>query len=202
MKPIRPRRLHPDEEHLWRRVAESVAPLHPPRCHPCTPAAARPEGPPPEPLPAPGLPPDFAIGAHASGEGRSRNVTSPTASAPRMDGRAFLRMARGKLAPEARIDLHGMTLADARPALSGFILRGHSAGKRLVLVITGKGRGGPGDGPIPERPGILKRAVPQWLSAPPLSLLVLEVAEAHRRHGGSGAYYVYLRRSREQRSRP
>ena len=114
-----------------------------------------------------------------------------------MDRKAFTRMKRGKLKPEARIDLHGLTLAEAQPRLSRFIQAAHADGKRLVLVITGKGRSGRDDGdPIPTRPGALRRQVPDWLMRPPLSTMVLDIAPAHIRHGGEGAYYVYLRRSR------
>lgn len=113
-----------------------------------------------------------------------------------MDAKAFARMSRGKLAPEARIDLHGLTLAEAQPELIRFILNAQSQGLRLVLVITGKGRRGDDDGPIPRRPGVLKHQVPQWLHRAPLAPAVMQVAEAHLKHGGSGAYYVYLRRPR------
>jgi len=71
-------------------------------------------------------------------------------------------MSRGKLAPEARIDLHGMTLAEAHPELIRFILSSQAQGLRLVLVITGQGRRGSDDGPIPQRQGILRRQVPDW----------------------------------------
>jgi DNA-nicking Smr family endonuclease len=113
-----------------------------------------------------------------------------------MDRRKHSRMIRGKLDPEARIDLHGLTLAEAQPALASFILSSRTRGLRLVLVITGKGRTRPADdlGPIPRRPGALKVEVPRWLRSGPLALSVLEVREAHHRHGGTGAYYVYLRR--------
>ncbi len=105
-------------------------------------------------------------------------------------------MVRGKLKPEARIDLHGMTLAQAHPALNSFILNAHADGLRLVLVITGKGKTRSDSGPIPERIGLLRNQVPRWLDMAPLRPLVLQVEESHRRHGGSGAYYVYLRRPR------
>jgi len=119
------------------------------------------------------------------------------AAAPvRMDAKSFARMSRGKLVPESRLDLHGLTLAEAHPELIGFILNAQSAGLRLVLVITGKGRPGADHGPIPQPHGVLKHQVPQWLHMPPLGPAVLQVAEAHLRHGGSGAYYVYLRRGR------
>ena len=104
------------------------------------------------------------------------------------------KLRRGKLAPEARIDLHGMTLAEAHVALTGFILMSRTLGRRLVLVITGKGRSRGGSAPM--QPGALRQQVPDWLRLPPLGEAVLQVAPAHRRHGGEGAYYVYLRRGR------
>ena len=113
-----------------------------------------------------------------------------------MDRKAFGRMKRGKLAPEARIDLHGMTLDRAHPALTQFILSSHGSGKRLVLVITGKGKGVDDRGPLPVPKGVLKRQVPHWLSIPPLAQAVLQVSSAHISHGGDGALYVYLRRTR------
>ena len=93
---------------------------------------------------------------------------------------------------EARLDLHGMTLAAAHPQLIGFILSSHAQGRRLVLVITGKGRGD--HGPLPTRPGALRHQVPHWLHMQPLAPVVQQVTAAHYRHGGEGAYYVYLRR--------
>jgi DNA-nicking Smr family endonuclease len=111
-----------------------------------------------------------------------------------MDRKAHRKLTRGKLSPEARIDLHGMTLAAAHPALMRFIADAHARGLRLVLVITGKGKERDEFGPIPTRTGVLKHQVPQWLTAGALRTLVLQVTEAHRTHGGAGAYYVYLRR--------
>lgn len=113
-----------------------------------------------------------------------------------MDQKAFGKMKRGKIKPEGRIDLHGMTLDRAHPALSRFILSAHKSGKRLVLVITGKGKMRDEGGPIPTRHGVLRHQVPQWLGMPPLSAVVLQVTQAHISHGGGGAYYVYLRRQR------
>ncbi|SFS84202.1 DNA-nicking endonuclease, Smr domain [Sulfitobacter marinus] len=113
-----------------------------------------------------------------------------------MDSKAFTKLKRGKLNPEGRIDLHGMTLDRAHPALTRFILNAHKNGKRLVLVITGKGKMRDEGGPIPVRHGVLRHQVPQWLSMPPLASAVLQVSQAHISHGGGGAYYVYLRRQR------
>ena len=114
----------------------------------------------------------------------------------RMDHAAFRKMTRGKLKPEGRIDLHGMTLSQAHPALTRFILDAHAAGKRLVLVITGKGKDRETPDPIPIRRGVLRHQVPMWLHNPPLGAVVLDIREAHQRHGGGGAYYVYLKKAR------
>ena len=88
------------------------------------------------------------------------------------------------------MDLHGLTQAEAHADLTGFILLSHQIGRRLVLVITGKGRS-------EGQAGILRQQVPHWLSLPPLRPLVLQIAEAHQSHGGGGAIYVYLRKNRD-----
>ena len=113
-----------------------------------------------------------------------------------MDRRRFDKLRRGRLQPEARLDLHGMTSERAYRALVAFILAAHATGLRLVLVITGKGRPGELDALAPQRHGVLRHSLPHWLSAPLLASKVLQVAPAHVRHGGAGAYYVYLRRQR------
>lgn len=113
-----------------------------------------------------------------------------------MDKKSFTKMKRGKIRPEGRLDLHGMTLDRAHPALTRFILSSHASGRRLVLVITGKGKMRDDGGPIPVRHGVLRHQVPQWLKMPTLSSVVLQVTQAHVSHGGHGAYYVYLRRQR------
>jgi DNA-nicking Smr family endonuclease len=111
-----------------------------------------------------------------------------------MDAKTHGKMTKGKLAPEARIDLHGLTLSEAHPELIHFVMNAHSDGLRLVLVITGKGKRGQDLGPIPQRMGVLRHQVPHWLRQPPLGAAVLQISEAHLKHGGSGAFYVYLRR--------
>jgi DNA-nicking Smr family endonuclease len=85
-----------------------------------------------------------------------------------MDAGTHAKMTRGKLHPEARIDLHGLTLAEAHPELIRFILNAQSQGLRLVLVITGKGKRRDDTGPIPQRVGALRHQVPHWLHLPPL----------------------------------
>lgn len=150
--------------------------------------------------PSPDPLPRFRVGEKAEPSRKDdlqRPLSDRLEAAPlRMDRKAHVRMKRGKLSPEGRIDLHGMTLEEAHPALVSFVLTAHAEGKRLLLVITGKGRTGEVSGPMPARRGVLRHQVPQWLRMPPLSHVVLQVREAHIRHGGHGALYVYLGRRR------
>jgi len=207
----RRRGLTEEDRALWKRVAASVTPQtsqssgkraepDPAPADPPVPSAVHDMPPVPKPVIRP-KPSAFRIGEKAQPRTPGHEL-APTAGAElraqpvRMDRKAHKRMTRGKLEPEARIDLHGMTLAEAHPELLDFIARAYGRGMRLVLVITGKGREREEPGPIPVPRGILKTQVPRWLQSGPLRLMVLQVTEAHQSHGGTGAYYVYLRRHR------
>ena len=97
------------------------------------------------------------------------------------------RLKRGLHRIEARLDLHGMTQAEAHGELAAFIAAARAAGRRCVLVITGRGLGQSG-------PGVLKSSVPRWLEEPELRRHVLAIAPAQPQHGGAGATYLLLRR--------
>lgn len=97
------------------------------------------------------------------------------------------KLARGHLALEARIDLHGLIQSDAHGILLDFLLRAHDRGLRHVLVITGKGSSFGSE-------GALKRAVPFWFSKAEFRFLISSYEPAARQHGGDGALYVRLSR--------
>ncbi len=137
---------------------------------------AEPSPPPAKPAPpSPPRPPEMTLPQIEAG------------AAAGVDARTVTRLKRGQLRPEARIDLHGMTLDEAHRAVSGFIAR--SAGERLhcVIVITGKGRVG-------QTSGTLRTELPRWLNLSPTRSRILAFAVARPRDGGGGAYYVLLRR--------
>ncbi|MSU90683.1 DNA mismatch repair protein MutS [Rhodobacteraceae bacterium 2CG4] len=204
------RRLTEDERALWDRFSATLTPIEKrrrdtgagtgvpePRNRPSPPEATTPPRAEPPPLPPPQIPRPQQTPA----KGRVRVSLSPDpmdrlrTAPPRMDAKTFGRLKRGKLAPEARIDLHGMSAQRAHAALRMFLADAYAREMRLVLVITGKGRR---DHPMdpPARQGVLRNELPHWLAQPPLSALVLQTSPAHDRHGGGGAYYVYLRRRR------
>lgn len=99
------------------------------------------------------------------------------------------RVARGKQAIDARLDLHGLTQDEAHGALLRFLRSAGARGARLVLVITGKGSKNLGGR------GVLKQQVPHWLSLPEFRSLVVGFEDAHIAHGGEGALYVRVRRA-------
>jgi DNA-nicking Smr family endonuclease len=148
---------------------------------PSEPAAAKPESPESKPTPKP--PP--------------RRIR-PTG----IDGRTAERLRKGAIEPDAKLDLHGLTEEGAHQALAAFLRSASMRGARLVLVVTGKGLkpsapDEPFDLELDRRTrGILKAMVPRWLQEPALVRLVADARTAHRRHGGSGALYVYLRKER------
>jgi DNA-nicking Smr family endonuclease len=118
-----------------------------------------------------------------------------------IDGRTSERLRRGLLEPQSRLDLHGLTEAAAHRALARFLQSAHAQGLRLVLVVTGKGlKPAADDEPFDlelhaRLRGVLRTMAPRWLKEPALAPLVAEVRAAHRRHGGGGALYIYLRKS-------
>jgi DNA-nicking Smr family endonuclease len=178
------RRLSEEERTLWQGVIRSIAPLR-------RRFLAEPEpGPdvvPPKPAKVPAksklLPPVVA--------------PPPKPAAPPLvplGRRLRKRVARGSHAIDGRLDLHGLTQAEAHHALLHFLHRTHAHGGGLVLVITGKGVLG---GDHASERGVLKRQVPLWLRLPEFRNLIVGFESASSGHGGEGALYIRLRRPRE-----
>ena len=187
--------LSEEDQKLWEMVIQSAEPLHAASyAQPAPiPPAKRPEVKTPRPI--------TPFNMHGRPEPRLRfdlatDPMQPLSRAPQMlDKRTHDKLRKGKKSPEARIDLHGMTAAQAHGALRGFILSSHARGLRLVLVITGKGNTTRDEiGIMPTRNGVLRHALPQWLGTPDMHPMILQISSAHLRHGGGGAYYVYLKK--------
>lgn len=97
--------------------------------------------------------------------------------------RTMRRLARGYYAVQGEIDLHGLTVSEARPKLEAFIEDSVRARRRCVRVVHGKGLGSGARGPV------LKAAVNRWLRRWDR---VLAFVSTRRVDGGTGAVYVLL----------
>ncbi|GAB4362828.1 MAG: Smr/MutS family protein [Kiloniellaceae bacterium] len=186
--------LSPEDRHLWQHVARQAKPLSGrDRLHSKTvellqqqmaddAGAAKPVVTPkrraaaalPRPLPV---------------EADRQPVPLSHGSRAGLDRRRAERLSRGKLPIEATLDLHGLRQADAHRRLEHFLADCQAAGKRCVLVVTGKGL-------HKEEGGVLRSAVPRWLNEMPNRSRVLSFDYAQQKHGGTGALYVLLRRRR------
>jgi|TARA_B110000305_G_C19455253_1_gene650493 DNA-nicking Smr family endonuclease len=113
-----------------------------------------------------------------------------------VDKRVSSKMKAGKIDPEATLDLHGYRLTQAKSALRGFLFRAYESKKRLVLIITGKGKPKAEWDLNLDYRGVLRNEVPVWLEEAPLAGLILSVKKANSKHGGGGALYVYLRKNK------
>jgi DNA-nicking Smr family endonuclease len=175
--------LETDAE-LWARVARSARPL---RKGAVVPRAAAPK---PRAKPA-------SKQSSPASKPAAKPVAKPVPAArgETLDRQTARKLEGGRLAVEARLDLHGMRQRDAHATMRKFLKSAQGKGYRHVLVITGKGAA-----PDTSRPfyqagerGVLRQAVPHWLTAPDLAHIVISYSEAPRRLGGEGALYVRLR---------
>jgi DNA-nicking Smr family endonuclease len=175
----RRRVLSPEDRVLWAAVTKTIAPLRE------FPVANEDDG---AKTAAAALP--AAPAAKSAWISPAFPEKKPPPLAP-LGRRMKQRVARGKETIDGRLDLHGLTQREAHAALLQFLRIASARDARLVLVITGKGaRTGEG-----ER-GVLKRKVPQWLGLPEFRVLVIGFEDAHVTHGGEGALYIRIRRTR------
>ncbi len=190
-KDSKPRKAVPDAA-LWRAATKDVTPL-----------GARPAAKPPEGTPAPEKPAKDPAAKTSKASARARaaqaRAVAPPPRAPALpelapgsvaglDKRRAQRLRRGRLPIEARLDLHGMTRAEAHGRLVSFIVESRDRGRRCVLVITGTGR-------RRDEAGVLRAAVPRWLNLPPCRERILAFATAQPNDGGDGALYVLLKKA-------
>ncbi len=183
------RKLSADERILWGKVARSTRPM-PGKAGALTELDA------------------FLAEAEAAAEREQEKQTPATPTAPQpavpstvkpsagvhhpLETPVKRKIAKGRLALEARIDLHGLVQSEAHAILLDFLIRAHERGMRHVLVITGKGSSMGSE-------GALKRAVPLWFSKPEFRYLISSYEPAAQHHGGEGALYIRLSRRHGER---
>lgn len=195
-----------DDDDVWSHTAQSVAPLKKAkgRHHP---AAERIAEIAPRVLTKPST--DLSKLKHTTKAPLAKAAPIKAPPAPvrtppiaDFDRKKARKIRSGQVEIEARIDLHGMRQDEAHIALVRFLHRCQSKEQRWVLVITGKGKisdsdpDAPFDMTVRRERGVLKRNVPRWLDEPDLRPLVVSYTTAAIQHGGEGALYIHLRKSR------
>ena len=175
MKPPRhssSRPLSDDDRRVWKRVTRTVRPKT--KASPDTGA------------PAPSRD-DFAAMMRVP----PRTPDAPPRPGP-LEPTAAKTVRRGRVQVDSKVDLHDLRLDEAYPALARALVRASNRNHRCVLVVTGKGRRVEG---VPT--GKIRSALPGWLAGEELRPLVATYAPAHIRHGGEGAWYVFLKQARD-----
>jgi len=170
-----------DDKDLWEQTIEKIKPLGARK--------TKTKSPPVEP--APELQPEAKI---------PKLVRSTPEKVLKVDAREGIdknqrrRMDRGDLPIEDIVDLHGLTRMEANTVLDQFIEKAYSEGKRMLLVITGKGY------KSKYNKSVLKQELPHWLNRENLQGKILRFSTAQPKHGGDGAFYVLLKRKRDHDS--
>lgn len=188
------RRLTAEEAHVWAQLARTVTPLEKrrPRAE-----AGKVEAVAEKPVVSPPPPPPKKV------KGR---VPPPLPPAPapakpkaeshlQLDGSWEKRIAKGTLAPDFSLDLHGSSLDQAYLRLMHGLTQAKSMGARVVLLVTGKSR------PVDAMDrgtarGAIRAKIADWLAASEHAHDIVAIRGAHRRHGGQGALYVVLKKRR------
>ena len=196
----RKRKLTPEEERLWRLAMKDTEPLG-------TLLRDVPPTPPAKPLKS------IKVGPPAVKKKRPQPISStPTPKPPprqhepalhHLDRRSTQQVRRGQVHIDGKLDLHGMRQHQAHEALNSYVASAQRSGKRIILVVTGKGQGTRSDHPwgrdedsyATRGGGVLQVQVPQWLAQAPLRRMIFSVQQAHPHHGGSGALYVFLKKA-------
>ena len=101
----------------------------------------------------------------------------------------------GAYSPEGHVDLHGQNMEQAYATLVAFIRHGYQAGKRHLVVITGRGKNSPGGTPV------LRERVQSWFTRDPFKRVVLGFCSAKPGDGGAGALYLLLRKRKKSQGK-
>jgi DNA-nicking Smr family endonuclease len=182
-----PRGLSADDAALWAQLSQSVTPLK----------SRPPAPPPPQPATETGpqsVPPAKRVKGRVP-PARPAPAPAPPPPGPGLDTSWERKLARAAIAPDFTLDLHGHTLEQAHARLDSGLSQAKAMGARLVLLITGKPRPVDAADRGTHR-GAIRAKVLDWLAAGPHGADIAVIRNAHRRHGGEGALYLVLRRSR------
>lgn len=112
-----------------------------------------------------------------------------------LDSKIFQQLKAGRLSSEGHLDLHGQNADQALDSLLFFMRESYLAGRRMVLVIPGRGKNSP------RGLSILRQELQSWLTREPLKRIVLAFCTAQPKDGGAGALYVLLRKMKKSQGK-
>lgn len=170
----------PDDFDAWKREAATIKPLRGKQ-----PPIADDAAPPKKSSPTPAK-------MHAASSTPLITISTKTlpplsiGNVSGIDIATIRKLKRGQLAIQATLDLHGMKQTEALDALESFIHHQFERRRKCCLLITGKGS--------LSHPSILKTNLPLWLNMPNIRPYIIYADQANQQHGGSGAFYVLLRK--------
>ena len=161
-----PRILSPDEKSIWKKVARTIAPRKSEKGH----GASRPL---------------FSIIEFENMLRLPVERKGPKEKNKlKIEINQDKKTRRGRVQIEAQIDLHDMTQPQARTKLHQMIKTAKTSNKKCILVITGKGLRGE---------GVLRGSFVKWVNDSEVRDLIATYASAHKKHGGIGAWYIFLK---------
>lgn len=173
----------PNDDDLFRQMMSDVKPLSEKKsAEKFVPAKPHPSAKPPQPPPDTSASSAFAPREHVPEVAPEEALFFARGG---LQHRLLRQLKRGDLRPEARLDLHGQTIAEAGATLAEFLEAAQATGLRCVCVVHGKGHRSAEGRPV------LKTQINQWLRDTPD---VLAFSSAQPRDGGMGALYILLRR--------
>jgi DNA-nicking Smr family endonuclease len=182
------RSLSREEAALWARVAGTVAPLTGRKAE---------------------LPPEEAVALKAPTKSalnrlrvapapppKGQDLKRPPLDRSTLDASWDRKLARGLVAPDFTLDLHGHSLDQAHARLEHGIAQALAQQARLLLLITGRPRPSSDQAGRSERRGAIRAKFLDWLTLGSHATKIAAIRPAHPRHGGAGAVYILLRRPR------
>ena len=95
------------------------------------------------------------------------------------------------------LDLHGKTLDEANQIIENFIRKSYEDKVHKLIIVTGKGlhSSNEKDPYVSKDLGILKYSIPNFLkNNAELMELISNISEASIEDGGSGAFYIFLKK--------
>lgn len=137
---------------------------------------------------------DYSYGAVNNGNAGANAAFSSgfrTFLSPHLDKNTDRKLARGKIKIDRKIDFHGLTLDEAFNLLLNTVIGAERSNMRCLLLITGKGNN------TKSGRDSIKSQLPLWLRHPAIAPKIIKCTTAVQKDGGTGAFYLLLRRKRK-----